>query len=88
MDARELLEQENFIPPQIEDIVISDRARDRLLELGYTDVEFSTEGGGCSGMNYILRPIERETNERDKIFKRSISTFNRQSFRFLSKFNK
>ena len=69
MDARELLEQENFIPPQIEDIVISDRARDRLLELGYTDVEFSTEGGGCSGMNYILRPIERETNERDKIFK-------------------
>ena len=34
MDARELLEQENFIPPQIEDIVISDRARDRLLELG------------------------------------------------------
>ena len=69
MDAREQLEQENFIPPQIEDIVISDRARDRLLELGYTDVEFSTEGGGCSGMNYILRPIERETNERDKIFK-------------------
>tara|TARA_R100000030_G_scaffold100391_1_gene93303 strand:- start:538 stop:897 length:360 start_codon:yes stop_codon:yes gene_type:complete len=68
MDARDLLEQE--IPQvDLQDIVISDRARDRLLELGYNDVEFSTEGGGCSGMNYILRPIERETNERDKIFK-------------------
>ena len=68
MDARDLLEQE--IPQiDLQDIVISDRARDRLLELGYNDVEFSTEGGGCSGMNYILRPIERETNERDQIFK-------------------
>tara|TARA_B100000131_G_C17963485_1_gene551403 strand:- start:130 stop:492 length:363 start_codon:yes stop_codon:yes gene_type:complete len=68
LDARDLLENET---PDIDlqDIVISDRARDRLLELGYNDVEFSTEGGGCSGMNYILRPIERETNERDKIFK-------------------
>ena len=68
LDARDLLENET---PDIDlqDIVMSDRARDRLLELGYNDVEFSTEGGGCSGMNYILRPIERETNERDKIFK-------------------
>ena len=68
MDARDLLEQE--IPQvDLQDIVISDRARDRLLELGYTDVEFSTEGGGCSGMNYILRPIERDINERDKVIK-------------------
>ena len=68
MDARDLLEQE--IPQvDLQDIVISDRARDRLLELGYNDVEFSTEGGGCSGMNYILRPIERDINERDKVIK-------------------
>ena len=66
LDARDLLEQE--IPQvDLQDIVISDRARDRLLELGYNDVEFSTEGGGCSGMNYILRPIERDINERDKV---------------------
>ena len=68
LDARELLEQET---PEIdlEDIIISDIARDRLLELGYNNVEFSVEGGGCSGMNYILRPIEREINERDKVIK-------------------
>lgn len=69
MDAREILEQGT--PPDIDlqDIIVTDGARNRLLELGYTNVEFSTEGGGCSGMNYILRPIERETNERDQIFK-------------------
>ena len=68
LDARDLLEQE--IPDiDLQDIIVSDRARDRLLDLGYTDVEFSTEGGGCSGMNYILRPIEREINERDKVIK-------------------
>ena len=68
MDARDLLEQE--IPQvDLEDIIISDKARDRLLGLGYTNVEFSTKGGGCSGMEYVLRPIEREVNERDKIIK-------------------
>ena len=68
MDARDLLEQE--IPQvDLEDIIISDKARDRLLGLGYTNVEFSTKGGGCSGMEYVLRPIEREINERDKVIK-------------------
>ena len=68
LDARDLLEQE--IPQvDLEDIIISDKARDRLLGLGYTNVEFSTKGGGCSGMEYVLRPIEREVNERDKIIK-------------------
>ena len=66
MDARDLLEQE--IPQvDLEDIIISDKARDRLLGLGYTNVEFSTKGGGCSGMEYVLRPIERDINERDKV---------------------
>ena len=68
LDARDLLEQE--IPQvDLEDIIISDKARDRLLGLGYTNVEFSTKGGGCSGMEYVLRPIEREVNDRDKIIK-------------------
>ena len=68
LDARDLLEQE--IPQvDLEDIIISDKARDRLLGLGYTNVEFSTKGGGCSGMEYVLRPIEREVNERDEIIK-------------------
>ena len=68
MDARDLLEQE--IPQvDLEDIIISDKARDRLLGLGYTNVEFSTKGGGCSGMEYVLRPIERDINERDKVIK-------------------
>ncbi len=67
MDAREILEQGT--PPDIDlqDIIVTDGARNRLLELGYTNVEFSTEGGGCSGMNYILRPIEREITEGDKV---------------------
>ena len=68
LDARDLLEQE--IPQvDLEDIIISDKARDRLLGLGYTNVEFSTKGGGCSGMEYVLRPIERDINERDKVIK-------------------
>jgi iron-sulfur cluster assembly protein len=68
MDARDLLEQET---PDIDlqDIIISDTAKGRLLELGYKNVEFSVEGGGCSGMNYILRPIDRDINERDKVIK-------------------
>ena len=45
MDAREILEQGT--PPDIDlqDIIVTDGARNRLLELGYTNVEFSTEGG-------------------------------------------
>jgi len=67
IDARELLEQEDFVPPKIQDIEITDLARNRLLELGYSNVEFSIEGGGCSGMNYNLKFTNREPNERDHI---------------------
>ena len=68
LDARDLLEQE--IPQvDLEDIIISDKARDRLLGLGYTNVELSTKGGGCRGMEQVLRPIERDINERDKVIK-------------------
>ena len=30
-------------------------------------VEFSVEGGGCSGMNYDLKFTNREPNDRDQI---------------------
>lgn len=69
MDARELLEQKDFVPPEIKDIEITQAAVDRLLQLGYNQVEFSVEGGGCSGMNYKMNKVERELNDRDKIIK-------------------
>ena len=49
MDARELLEQKDFVPPEVKDIEITDAAINRLLQVGYKQVEFSVEGGGCSG---------------------------------------
>ena len=30
-------------------------------------VEFSVEGGGCSGMNYDLKFTNREPNDRDQV---------------------
>ncbi len=69
MDARDLIEQENFIPPELKDIEITESAINRLLQLGYAQVEFSVEGGGCSGMNYKMNKLERELNDRDKVIK-------------------
>ena len=69
MDARELLEQKDFVPPEVKDIEITDAAINRLLQVGYKQVEFSVEGGGCSGMNYKMIKFDRELNERDKVIK-------------------
>jgi len=69
MDARDLLEQKDFVPPEIKDIQITDAAINRLLQVGYKQVEFSVEGGGCSGMNYKMTKFDRELNERDKVIK-------------------
>ena len=69
MDARELLEQKDFVPPEIKDIEITQAAIDRLLQVGYKQVEFSVEGGGCSGMNYKMTKFDRELNDRDKVIK-------------------
>ena len=41
MDARELLEQKDFVPPEVKDIEITDAAINRLLQVGYKQVEFS-----------------------------------------------
>ena len=34
---------------------------------GMNHVEFSVEGGGCSGMNYDLKFTNREPNDKDHI---------------------
>ena len=69
MDARDLLEQKDFVPPEIKDIQITDAAINRLLQVGYKQVEFSVEGGGCSGMNYKMNKLERELESDDKVIK-------------------
>ena len=69
MDARDLLEQKDFVPPEIKDIQITDAAINRVLQVGYKQVEFSVEGGGCSGMNYKMTKFDRELNDRDKVIK-------------------
>ena len=50
-------------------ITITEQASNHLQSVskGQTNVEFSVDGGGCSGMNYNLKFTEREPNERDHI---------------------
>ena len=67
MDARDLLEQPDFVPPEIKDIEITEAAVNRLLQVGYKQVEFSVEGGGCSGMNYKMTKFDRKLNDNDKV---------------------
>ena len=69
MDARDLLEQKSYTPPKVQEVSITKKAVDRLVQLGYTKVEFSVEGGGCSGMNYKMTKFDRELNDRDKVIK-------------------
>ena len=66
MDARDLLEQPDFVPPEIKDIEITEAAVNRLLQVGYKQVEFSVEGGGCSRMNYKMTKFDRKINDNDK----------------------
>ena len=69
MDDRYLVEQENFEVPELKDIEITESAINRLLQVGYKQVEFSVEGGGCSGMNYKMTKFDRELNDRDTVIK-------------------
>ena len=39
MDARDLLEQPDFVPPEIKDIEITEAAVNRLLQVGYKQVD-------------------------------------------------
>ena len=50
-------------------ITITEQASNHLSNVskGMNHVEFSVEGGGCSGMNYDLKFTNRDTNDRDQI---------------------
>ena len=50
-------------------ITITQQASNHLSSVskGLNNVEFSVEGGGCSGMNYNLKFTNRKPNERDHV---------------------
>ena len=50
-------------------ITITEKAGNHLKSLvkNTNNVEFSVDGGGCSGMNYSLKFINREPNDRDQV---------------------
>jgi|TARA_R110000822_G_scaffold89899_2_gene207963 iron-sulfur cluster assembly protein len=50
-------------------ITITKQASKHLFSVskGLNNVEFSVEGGGCSGMNYELKFTNREPNNQDHI---------------------
>ena len=50
-------------------ITITEKAGNHLKSLvkNTNNVEFSVDGGGCSGMNYNLKFTDREPDDRDQI---------------------
>ena len=50
-------------------ITITKQASNHLSNVskGQNNVEFSVDGGGCSGMNYNLKFTDRELNDRDQV---------------------
>ena len=50
-------------------ITITEQASNYLKGLvkDTNNVEFSVDGGGCSGMNYNLKFTDREPNDRDQV---------------------
>ena len=50
-------------------ITITERAGNHLKSLvkDTNNVEFSVDGGGCSGMNYNLKFTDRQPDNRDQI---------------------
>ena len=50
-------------------ITITEQASNHLVSVAKNmpNVEFSVEGGGCSGMNYELKFTDREPNDRDQV---------------------
>ena len=53
----------------MESITITEKAGNHLhnISKGQDKVEFSVEGGGCSGMNYELKFIDRESSGTDQV---------------------
>ena len=50
-------------------ITITEQASNHLVSVAKNmpNVEFSVEGGGCSGMNYELKFTDGEPNDRDQV---------------------
>jgi len=50
-------------------ITITQQASNHLANVakGKHNVEFSVEGGGCSGMNYELKYTDKEPNKTDQV---------------------
>ena len=50
-------------------ITITEKASRHLIRLAKdsNNVEFAVEGGGCSGMNYMLNFTDREPTDQDQI---------------------
>ena len=65
-------------------ITITKQASNHLRDVskGNNKVEFSVDGGGCSGMNYNLKFTDRELNDRDQII-----YFNNGSMKLLVPFS-
>ena len=65
-------------------ITITKQASNHLHDVskGNNKVEFSVDGGGCSGMNYDLKFTNREPNDRDQII-----YFNNGSMKLLVPFS-
>ena len=53
----------------MDNITITEKASNHLKGLvkDTNNVEFSVDGGGCSGMNYNLKFTDRELNDRDQV---------------------
>ena len=53
----------------MDNITITEKASNHLKGLvkDTNNVEFSVDGGGCSGMNYSLNFTDREPNDRDQV---------------------
>ena len=58
-----------MIMSDLEKITITDSALKRLNQLKDSSdiVELSVVGGGCAGMSYNFKFVDRESNERDHI---------------------
>ena len=55
----------------MEDIIITEKAKDRLISLLSEDkpnVELSVMGGGCSGLSYSFKYTDKEIVGSDKVY--------------------
>ena len=76
MDAREQLEQmsnsdiQSYNMNEYDDVKLTEKAGKHLLSIDHPIVEMSSEGGGCSGMSYQMKPLPKSfiKSKTDKVF--------------------